>query len=401
MFKPERKSAEFARDRGRCPHRHPLARDRRVCAQEKLGRRVLIEHVEFELAQRRGKSRRARRDGHMPALQPRHQLADGGDRLSVIDVVENHQPGGMVVEPPERGLDLHRVLGASFSSRSRTAAARAPRIGVERRRIAGGHEQERRIIRLMPQRIFDREPRLADPAQPVQRTADERRPLVGGERRPQIVERFVAAHEQLPERGERKVAGLTRKHRRSLHQRVNHRRSNNLRDEVVGACKRRPGITIDHSQMLQVIDLRCTRRIRFRLELRAAIDTLRRRNDQQVLTVEADSEPRLPLRVGEVCEPASRATPFFASLASRPGLRASSSSRPSLLGAGVRARHLAREMNHRLALLYVFFQHPQRVAAERLEILLDLDLDVRSRQRMAQRVAIELRTRRRRKKGTA
>ena len=33
-------------------------------------------------------------------------------------------------------------------------------------------------------------------------------------------------------------------------------------------------------------------------------------------------------------------------------------------------------------------EHAQRVAAERLEILLDLDLDVRARQRTAQRVAI-------------
>ena len=36
----------------------------------------------------------------------------------------------------------------------------------------------------------------------------------------------------------------------------------------------------------------------------------------------------------------------------------------------------------------VFLEHPQRVAAERLEIFLDLDLDVRPRERAAQDVAI-------------
>ncbi len=47
-------------------------------------------------------------------------------------------------------------------------------IGVERRGIVGAHEQERRIFRLMAQRIFDREPRLADSAEPMQRLCSER-----------------------------------------------------------------------------------------------------------------------------------------------------------------------------------------------------------------------------------
>src|SRR5260370_4325703 len=45
-------------------------------------------------------------------------------------------------------------------------------------------------------------------------------------------------------------------------------------------------------------------------------------------------------------------------------------------------------MNHDVAALDIGFEHSERVAAQRLEILLDLDLDIRPRQRAAQVVAI-------------
>jgi hypothetical protein len=45
-------------------------------------------------------------------------------------------------------------------------------------------------------------------------------------------------------------------------------------------------------------------------------------------------------------------------------------------------------MHHRFALLDVLFQHAKRVAAERLEILLDFHLDVWRSQPPAQLVAI-------------
>jgi hypothetical protein len=45
-------------------------------------------------------------------------------------------------------------------------------------------------------------------------------------------------------------------------------------------------------------------------------------------------------------------------------------------------------MNHNVAALDIGFEHSERVAAQRLEILLDLDLDIRPRQLAAQVVAI-------------
>jgi hypothetical protein len=53
-----------------------------------------------------------------------------------------------------------------------------------------------------------------------------------------------------------------------------------------------------------------------------------------------------------------------------------------------RAGHVADEMNNDVATLDIGPQDSERIAAERLEILLDLDLDIRPRQRAAQFVAI-------------
>ena len=77
---------------------------------EESGRSFMVEHAEFELTYASRKICCAARDNHVPALEPRHQADDSGDRLSVIDVVEDHQPSRMDIKPPYRGLDLHGVL---------------------------------------------------------------------------------------------------------------------------------------------------------------------------------------------------------------------------------------------------------------------------------------------------
>ena len=156
----------------------------------------------------------------------------------------------------------------------------------------------------MAPRIFDREPGLADPAEPMQRPADDRRALACSERRAEFVEVRVAAHEQGPERGERKVSGLARRHGGCFHQRVDDRRGENLRDEIVRAGKWRAGINVDRPQTLQVVGLRGSRGVRWR-KGRAAVDTLGRSDDQQVF-VEGDGEPCLPLRVAEARERLAR-----------------------------------------------------------------------------------------------
>ena len=113
------------------------------------------------------------------------QLIGGDDGLFVIDIVEDHQPGRMGVQPTQRGLDLDRVLRRLLLRQIENLDARERgQARVQFRRIAGAHEQHRRVLRLAPQRIFDREPRLADPAEPMQRPAEHRRTLCGGERRP-------------------------------------------------------------------------------------------------------------------------------------------------------------------------------------------------------------------------
>ncbi len=94
--------------------------------------------------------------------------------------------------------------------------------------------------------------------------------------------------------------------------------------------------------------LRSARRV-CRREGRAAINALSRRDDQQV-SVEADSEPRLPLRVGEVCERFTRNTLLrqFGFETVSPFEQVLNATRRRS-----RARHLAGEVHDRLALLSV------------------------------------------------
>jgi hypothetical protein len=67
------------------------------------------------------------------------------------------------------------------------------------------------MLALMPQRIFDRKPRLADSSQPVQRRAGDGHRmfiLISRQNPVQFIEKIVAALEKGTERGEGKIARL-------------------------------------------------------------------------------------------------------------------------------------------------------------------------------------------------
>ena len=121
--------------------------------------------------------------------------------------------------------------------------------------------------------VFDGEPRLADPAEPVQRAARDRDALGARKRRAQVFERRLAPFEKVAERGERQVARLMGGHRRRFHQCVNHRRAENLRNEVVGALERRTGIAVDRLQTIEMLGLRRARGLGW-VEFRAASECL-------------------------------------------------------------------------------------------------------------------------------
>ena len=174
----------------------------------------------------------------------------------------------------------------------------------------------------MLERVFDREPRLANAAKTRERNRGAR-----GERVVQLAEVVVTAHEQRPERSEGQVARLACGGGRGrFHQRVDDRRGENLRNEIVGAGERRARIAVDRFEALQMFRLRRARNVR-RGVGPAAIGAWRRRDDQQVF-VETDGEPRLPLGIGEARQGLHASDPSSASLVSEEqGLAASTSHR--------------------------------------------------------------------------
>ena len=115
LLQPERKAAKLPRQR---------PRQRRVVfalasvgvrpVEQELRGRVLVERGNFELSHKGGKIRRPRGDDDMAAFETRHEfrhLSDGG---AVVDVVEDHQPGRVGLEPAQDGGDLGRVVARLF-----------------------------------------------------------------------------------------------------------------------------------------------------------------------------------------------------------------------------------------------------------------------------------------------
>ena len=133
----------------------------------------------------------------MPAFKTRHEFRDLSNGGAVVDVVEDHQPSRIALEPAQDGGDLRRVVARLFFWQVENFEGRQPRqTRVERGAVARADEQKRRIDRFPRPRIFDREPRLADPPETVKR---DRSALRAQERRMQIGKVLVAAGEQAAE----------------------------------------------------------------------------------------------------------------------------------------------------------------------------------------------------------
>ena len=94
--------------------------------------------------------------------------------------------------------------------------------------------------------------------------------LRGEKRRAQVFERCLAASEQAAERDEAKITRL--RLRCPPVQGVEHRRAENLRDEIVGARERLGGIDIDRPEVPQMLGLGGARSLvwpQFRVALNA------------------------------------------------------------------------------------------------------------------------------------
>jgi hypothetical protein len=182
---------------------------------------------------------------------------------------------------------------ASFSGRSRNLEGRQPgQTRVERGAVARADEQKRRIDRLARPRIFDREPRLADPAETVKR---DRGALGAQQRLMHVGKVLIAAGEQAAERCEGKVAGSAGWRQRP---------SKNGEKRLYGACSELIGVREadlrvdpDFAQSSKMRGLRLFDRVGpvgrpafGRLEVVL-------RNQKRLAVVQR--QPCLPLRVGD------------------------------------------------------------------------------------------------------
>ena len=113
-----------------------------------------------------------------PPLSRGMSVVTAATAFVVVDVVEDHEPRRVGLEPAQNRLDLRRVLARLLLRRGR--ARKRPRA---RRGSRSGSPRRRRARTAAPNSrprgpgVFDREPRLADPAEPVQRPPDDRRAL--------------------------------------------------------------------------------------------------------------------------------------------------------------------------------------------------------------------------------
>lgn len=189
----------------------------------------------------------------MSALEARHEVGDGLDSLVVVGVVEDHEPGRIVVKLLQHGFNLDCVL-RRFLLREiqHQGSSERGKARVKRGSILRAHEQQHRIVGLAPMRIFDREARLTDPAEPIQRPSGHRCALPARERRAQVIERCVATHKQGPERGEGQVSRLTGEHSGGLDERVDHCGAKNLRDKIVDVGEFDLRVAAERPQSLQM-----------------------------------------------------------------------------------------------------------------------------------------------------
>ena len=323
----------------------------------------------------------------LAAAEARQQLVDGGDGGRIVDVVDDHQPAGMGGEPAERGGDLRRVLARVLLRQiENVRPGERGEARIERRRRIGAQKQQRRMLALVLQRVFDRQPRLADPAQPMQRPPDDR----GSPARIRVqgfvqrIKRFLAALEERAERGEGEVF---RAARRSFGARFRQEIENCVEGDVFGeivrAGERAAGITPHRLEPRQMRGLRGARSVRRRI-VRSALGFVGGLGDQQQLAM-IEREPSLPLRVGDFDAVAQR-------LAERrqvgDEIGIFRQQRVDVALERRRAGHVADEMHDAIAMRDIDVELVERVAAEVLEVLLHLHFDVVPREVGAELIAI-------------
>ena len=377
LLEPEREAAEFPRERrGPARRRRRLAIARRCGSSKNCVAESSSSTSSSSLRGPAGKFAARAVTTTWPPFSRGMQLRDRGDGVFVVDVVEDQQPGRVRLQPaqaPPRSSP-HPACRPSRRGRATSAPASAARSGVSSvagivgaRRTAAPNSlaSARRRIRSRAASCRPRRARAA-PGPPPPRSAS------GRQRGAQCAERGTgASDEQVAEREQTAGCRAARVGAaRRLHQRLEDRRTEDLRDEIVLVGERLREM-VDRLQPREMLGLRGVGRREFRVAV------LRR---------------ALARRSADPCCGAARATP---PIAYRKSPRPPRSPDPAAAAAPRDARGRARnccdaerpaassrssadEMHDRLAIRDILVEHAQRVAAERLEILLDFHFDVQA-----------------------
>ena len=197
LLEPERETGEFVSEhRAWAASSGAMARSSRVRSTRNATAAFFVEHAEFELRIDAGKFAARPVTITCPPLSRAIKLTTAATASSSSTLSRIISQVGWASSHLNAASFFTTSSRASFSGRSRTSAAGERREArVQCRWIGGAHEEQRRIVCLLAKRIFDREPRLADTAKPVQCPAGDRDALVGDKRRTQIVDLPFAAHE--------------------------------------------------------------------------------------------------------------------------------------------------------------------------------------------------------------
>ena len=139
--------------------------------QEEVGRRALVQHIQFHRHRPGGVPvRNPRRDDHVSIRHPRKQLLYRRRRFGRVHVVEDQEPAGVTLQPPDRRRHLHLLFPRVALVQVQDLRPTQPsQTAAKTLRAVGRHKEERSVLVLEPPAILDRQPRLADPTQPVDR----------------------------------------------------------------------------------------------------------------------------------------------------------------------------------------------------------------------------------------
>ncbi|MFT5470110.1 MAG: hypothetical protein ACI8UO_005234, partial [Verrucomicrobiales bacterium] len=129
---------------------------------------VFAEDIEVEGLDLGAEVAETRGDDDVSAAEPTQQLLDGGGGRFVVDVVENEEPAGMVVEPVQGGGDAGIEIGRGvFGEIEDERPGELGEVALEVFGGVGAEKEQGVVFAGVAVAVFDGEPGFADAAKAV------------------------------------------------------------------------------------------------------------------------------------------------------------------------------------------------------------------------------------------